>query len=121
METKNEKEVQKLRPVVRCEEIIHEGEYRKRISVEYDLFPVTEFIELDGIDYLISTLREIQFKYSALALSAYEDDKGGYVDNEIQDQLFLLKMMAECFEIIRNGSFQLKDWPVKGEPIKVEA
>lgn len=112
METKNEKEMQKLRPVVRCEEFINEGEYRKCISVEYDLSPFTEFIERDGINSLISTLREIQFWYSTLALSAHENCKGEDVGTEIQDQLSLLKMMAECFEIIKNGSYQLKEWPV---------
>jgi hypothetical protein len=108
----NEKELQKSKPIVRCEEFIREGENVKTIVVEYDLSPVSEFIEMDGIDSLISTLREIQFQYSTLALSAYENCKGD-VDNEIQMQLHLLKMMAECFEIIRNGSYQLKEWSVK--------
>jgi len=113
METKIEKETQKLKPIVTCNEFIHEGAYKKRILVEYNLHPITEFIEMDGIDSLISNLREIQFHYSTLALSAYENDNGAVsIDSEIQQQLFLLKMMAECFEIIRNGSYQLKEWPV---------
>jgi hypothetical protein len=113
MESKIEKN---QKAVVFCDEIITEGNTRKRLKVEYNLRPITEIIEFGGIDHVIDSLREIQFKYSLLALEAYEStDENLQVDNELPGQLFFLKLMTECFEIIKNETYQRKDWPVVQE------
>jgi len=82
--------------------------------VSYDMAPLRRLIEFGEIDFLIETLRRLHTEIVEASLMSFEKgDHGIFEDSDgLVHILFVIRELANCFDEIRQETYQRKEWPV---------